>query len=62
MEDLVQSIEEMREILHKMAITKGFRHPDVLTASRVLDQAISQYLVNEVDSERGDGDRNIEEL
>lgn len=44
MEELVCSIERMREALHKIAASKGLGHPDVLTASKVLDQAISKYL------------------
>lgn len=40
----MESIEKMRDTLHKLAIAKGITDPDVLAVSRVLDQQISKYL------------------
>jgi hypothetical protein len=54
----IENIENMREILHKLATTKGLDHPDVLAASKVLDQEISSYLRNKGKVSSGDVSHN----
>ncbi len=44
MKDLIRLIEELRVRLYKIAQAKSISHPDVLSASQLLDRAINQYL------------------
>lgn len=44
MRDLLNKIEDLRQILHRVGLEKGISHPDVINLSQQLDILIVEYV------------------
>ncbi len=44
LEDILVRLENLRRLLHEVALEKGISHPEVLMISQKLDSVINEYL------------------
>lgn len=51
-ENLYSKIEDLRKKMHRAALEKGIRDPEVLIISCKLDEAINQFQKMDLDSRR----------
>ena len=43
LKEILEKIEELRQKLHQLAETKGLADPEILAASRAIDEVLNEY-------------------